>query len=66
MLARVLPARVSPTHQFSGAMDGPVWPSGGCVPQLGSSALSDAYAVQRGSIRDGHIDGEQTHIPPGP
>ena len=24
------------------------------------------FQLQRGSIRDGHIGGEQTHIPPGP
>ena len=53
-------------------------PNWGTQPPLGQTGPSIApenwyvgetlagFQLQRGSIRDGHIGGEQTHIPPGP
>jgi len=53
-------------------------PDWGTQPPLGQTGPSVApenwyvgetlagFQLQRGSIRDGHIGGEQTHIPPGP
>ena len=53
-------------------------PDWGTQPPLGQTEPSSrlkigtlarplpAFKKQRGSIRDGHIGGEQSHIPPGP